>query len=155
MAKHPSHASLCAIESNGWSGIKHATTGLSGEMFSGVKNHVMSSSFWQSNGQIQVSQLPGEQLLPDCFVSRIKFGSMRVLVWVDFQEFISIFQFQWSSALQQKKTFSACLFPPPDTVGTVGRWPLHFQYNCAPVHIARSINTWMSDSDVDKHDWSA
>ncbi|KAI2662490.1 Transposable element Tcb2 transposase [Labeo rohita] len=36
-----------------------------------------------------------------------------------------------------------------------GAGPFLFQHDCAPVHKARSIKTWMTESGVDELDWSA
>uniref|UniRef100_A0A667WWW4 Tc1-like transposase DDE domain-containing protein n=1 Tax=Myripristis murdjan TaxID=586833 RepID=A0A667WWW4_9TELE len=33
--------------------------------------------------------------------------------------------------------------------------PFLFQHDCAPVHKARSIKTWMTESGVDELDWPA
>lgn len=36
-----------------------------------------------------------------------------------------------------------------------GGGPFLFQHGCAPVHTARSIKTWMSESGVVELDWAA
>ena len=36
-----------------------------------------------------------------------------------------------------------------------GAGPFLFQHDCAPVHKARSIKTWMEESGVDELDWPA
>ena len=45
-------------------------------------------------------------------------------------------------------------FRAPNLVGTVWSSFL-FQHDCAPVHKARSIKTWMTESGVDELDWPA
>ena len=44
---------------------------------------------------------------------------------------------------------------PPTLWAQFGDGPFLFQHDCAPVHKARSIKTWLRESGVDELDWPA
>ncbi|KAL0187606.1 hypothetical protein M9458_014705, partial [Cirrhinus mrigala] len=66
----------------------------------------------------------------------------------------------WVSLVPVKGTLNASAYQNvldnsmlPTLWEQFGAGPFIFQHDCAPVHKARSIKTWMTESGVDELDW--
>ncbi|KAL0151286.1 hypothetical protein M9458_053477, partial [Cirrhinus mrigala] len=123
-------------------GVKHAATGLhwsSGNAFSGVTNRASPSGNLKDKRTVL------------CKVWwRGGYG-----VWLFFRSWLG-------SLVPVKGTLNASACQDildnsmlPTLWEQFGAGPFLFQHDCAPVHKARSIKTWMTESGVDELDWPA
>ena len=100
-------------------------------------------SIWQSDGRVWFSGLPGERYLSDCIVLSVKYDGGGIMMWGCFSGTVK------ASAYQEILDN----FMLPTLWKQFGDAHFLFQHDCAPVHKARSMNTWMSEFGVEKHDW--
>ena len=108
-------------------------------------------SIWQSDGQVWVWRLQGEQYLSDCIVPSVKFGGVGIMVWGCFGPLVPVKGNLNASAYQWMLDNSML----PTLWEQFGDGPFLFQHDCAAVHKARSIKTWMREFGVDELDWPA
>ena len=103
-------------------------------------------SIWQhADGGVWVWWLPGERYLSDCIVPSVKFGGGGIMVWgcssgAGFDPLVLVKGTLNASAYQEILDN----FMLPTLWKQFGDGPFLFQHDCAPVHKARSIKTWMS-----------
>uniref|UniRef100_A0A8C5QSV3 Transposase Tc1-like domain-containing protein n=1 Tax=Leptobrachium leishanense TaxID=445787 RepID=A0A8C5QSV3_9ANUR len=111
-------------------------------------------SIWQSDGRVWVWRLPGERYLSDCIVCK---------VWWRRDYGVGLFFRSWAWPLVPVKgTLNASAYQDildnsrlPTLWEQFGAGPFLFQHDCAPVHKARSIKKWMTESGVDELVWPA
>ena len=95
-------------------------------------------------------------VMSDCIVPSVKFGGWGIMVW-------DCFFSSWSWPLVPVKgTLNISAYQemldnsmPPTLWEQFGDGPFLFQHDCAPVHKARSIKTWMREFGVDELDCPA
>jgi len=72
---------------------------------------------------------------------------------------VGLFFRSWALPLSSSERNSECFSIPRDVALTLwkqfGDGPFLFQHDCAPVHKARSVKTWMSQFGVEELDWPA
>jgi len=109
------------------------------------------AGFWQSDGGVWVWRY-----LSDCIVPSVKFGRGGMMVWGCFSgaglaPLVPVKGTLNASAYQEILDH----FVLPTLWKQFGDGPFLFPHDCAPVHKARSIKTWMSQFGVEEPDWPA
>ena len=111
-------------------------------------------SIRQLDGRVWIWLLPGERHLSYCIVPVVKFGGRGL--WGCFSGA------GLGPLVPEKGTLSALVYQElldnsmlPTLWEQFGDGPFLFQHDCAPVHKARSIKTWMRKFGVDELHWPA
>ena len=109
-----------------------------------------------SDGRVWVWWLPGERYLSDCIAPSVKFGGGGIMVWGCFSGA------GLGPLVPVKGTLNASAdqdildnYMLPTLWEQFGAGLFLFQHDCAPVHKARPIKTWMEEFGVDELDWPA